>query len=67
VNRLEGVVTRWLGLKGYGFIKCYDSNNDVFIHNSEIKNGNILREGERVRFDIEDTPRGPKAKNLEIL
>ena len=64
---MEGVVTRWLGLKGYGFIKCDDSDNDVFIHHSEIKNGNILQEGERVRFDIEDTPRGPKAKNLEIL
>ena len=64
---MEGVVKRWLGLKGYGFIKCDDSEDEVFVHNSAIKNGNALQEGERVKFDLEETPRGPRATNLEIL
>lgn len=64
---MEGVVKRWLGLRGYGFIKCDDSGDEVFVHHSEIKNGDTLQEGERVRFDIEDTPKGPRATNLEIL
>ena len=64
---MEGVVTKWLGLRGYGFIKRDDSEDDVFVHNSEIKNGNTLQEGERVRFDIENTPKGPRATNLEII
>jgi len=55
------------GLRGYGFIKRDDSEDEVFVHNSEIKNGNTLQEGERVRFDIENTPKGPRAKNLEII
>ena len=64
---MEGVVKRWLSFRGYGFIKCDDSEDEVFVHHTSIKEGNSLQEGERVRFDIEETPKGPKAINLEII
>jgi CspA family cold shock protein len=51
--------------KGYGFISQEDGK-DVFVHFSSI-NGNgfrTLAEGQAVTFELEDTDRGPVAKNV---
>lgn len=64
---VEGVVKRWLSGKGYGFIGCDEYNEDVFVHNSEIKDAEFLKEGQKVRFDVQDSPKGPRAVNLEIV
>ena len=49
-----GVVKRYNVQKGYGFIACDDGSGDLFVHFSEIKwrEFQILREGERVAFDV---------------
>ena len=50
----KGIVKRYDAQKGYGFISCDDGSCDLFVHFSEIKRREvqILREGERVAFDV---------------
>jgi len=61
----EGVVKWFNANKGYGFIKREDGQ-DLFVHYSsiEMKGYKNLAEGDRVGFEIEETDRGPQAKNV---
>ncbi len=63
----EGTVKRWLDMRGYGFIATDEYEKDIFVHNEAIKGRGSLREGERVKFDVEESDRGPKAINVEVL
>jgi CspA family cold shock protein len=49
----------------YGFIKR--KRQDLFVHFSSItmKGYKTLAEGDKVSFEVEDTDRGPQAKNVE--
>jgi CspA family cold shock protein len=51
--------------KGYGFIEREDGQ-DLFVHYSSIDMPGFktLAEGDPVEFEIEDTDRGPQAKNV---
>lgn len=51
--------------KGYGFIQ-QEQGGDVFVHFSAIymPGFKTLAEGDRVTFEVEDSPRGPVAKNV---
>ena len=63
-----GTVKWFSGQKGYGFITQEDGQ-DVFVHFSSIEMEGFkkLNEGERVTFELEDSDRGPQAKNVKIL
>lgn len=52
--------------KGYGFIR-HEEGRDIFVHYSAINQAGFktLTEGERVTFEIEESQRGPVAKNVE--
>lgn len=63
---MEGIVKRWLD-RGYGFIKVEGKDDDVFVHNNDIEGVFELREGQKVEFDIEDSPKGPRAVNVKII
>lgn len=55
----KGVVTFFNESKGYGFIKNSDTGESVFVHIKETTEP--IREGDKVLFEIESTPRGPGA------
>ncbi len=61
----EGIVKWFSGKKGYGFIE-QEEGGDVFVHYSSINTPGFktLSEGERVSFDVEESDRGPVAKNV---
>jgi len=65
----EGVVKWFNDKKGYGFIarEEEEEGKDLFVHHSSIEmNGfRTLAEGDRVSFDINETDRGPEAKNVK--
>ena len=64
----EGIVKWFNEKKGYGFIGREDGS-DLFVHYSGINMSGfkILTEGEGVSFDVEETDRGFKAKNVKKL
>jgi len=64
----EGIVKWFSGKKGYGFIERGEES-DVFVHYTSIDMPGFktLNEGERVQFDVEDSDRGPVAKNVVKL
>ena len=54
--------------KGFGFIEKEDGG-DVFVHHTAINMSGfkVLREGDRVTFDIEEGPKGPSAANVNKI
>ena len=61
----EGVVKWFNANKGVGFIKR-EEGQDLFVHFSSInmQGYKSLTEGDKVSFEVEDTERGPQAKNV---
>ncbi len=62
----EGIVKWFSEKKGYGFIE-QDEGRDIFVHYSSINipGFKTLAEGERVSFEVEESDRGPVAKNVD--
>ncbi|MGD9974779.1 MAG: cold-shock protein [Desulfatirhabdiaceae bacterium] len=64
----KGIVKWFNDKKGFGFIE-QENGKDIFVHHSAImmQGFKTLAEGDRVSFDVEDTDRGPAAKNVQKL
>ncbi|MDR9755208.1 MAG: cold-shock protein [Thermoanaerobacterales bacterium] len=65
---LEGTVKWFDERKGYGFITGEDGK-DVFVHFSAIQEEGFktLNEGQRVRFEVTEGPRGEQATNVQPM
>lgn len=63
-----GIVKWFSDKKGFGFIEK-EEGGDVFVHYTGISGNGFrtLAEGERVKFEVEDSDRGPKAQNVEKM
>lgn len=63
-----GTVKWFDDAKGYGFIET-EEGRDVFVHHSAIQDTGFrsLSEGQKVRFDITQGPKGDQAANVQIL
>ena len=59
----EGTVARVVSDKGFGFIKRDGQEKDLFFHSNELVNTtfNEIREGDKVTFEVADSPKGPNA------
>ena len=64
----EGTVKWFNDSKGFGFIQ-QASGQDVFVHHSGIAGGGFksLAEGQRVTFDVEKSPKGLRAVNVQVV
>ena len=65
-NVLANGTVKWFNnKKGYGFIN-EESGRDIFVHFSSINMDGYksLNEGEQVVFEVEESSRGPEAKNV---
>jgi len=61
-----GTVKWFNSARGFGFIEQSGGGEDVFAHYSHLANAALpaLTEGQKVRFDIAQNPRGPYAENI---
>ncbi len=61
----NGTVKWFNESKGFGFITREDGE-DVFVHHTSISGSGFksLSEGQAVSFDVEKTPKGPRAVNV---
>jgi CspA family cold shock protein len=64
----EGKVKWFNEKKGFGFIE-QDGGADLFVHYASITGEGFktLSEGQKVSFEVEETSKGPKAKNVQII
>ena len=63
----KGTVKWFNEAKGFGFISQEDGD-DVFVHHTSISGSGFksLSEGQAVTFDVEKTPKGPRAINVVV-
>lgn len=60
----EGTVKFFNEVKGFGFITG-DDGNEYFVHVSGLKEGAKIAEGDKVKFEVVQGDRGPKAEQVE--
>jgi CspA family cold shock protein len=65
---IEGTVKWFNDAKGFGFL-TREGGPDVFVHHSAIMGEGFksLTEGDRVRFEVVDSPKGPRAANVSRI
>lgn len=59
----EGIIARLKEDKGFGFIKRANEEKDLFFHSNELQGVKFeeLHEGDKVTFEVADSPKGPNA------
>jgi CspA family cold shock protein len=61
----EGVVARYDAERGFGFITPDAGGADLFVHVSVVSGAEPLQAGERVRYALRQSDRGPQADRVE--
>lgn len=57
-----GTVKFFNETKGFGFITPDEGGKDVFAHKTGLQED--IREGDKVSYDVEDSPKGQNAINV---
>lgn len=57
-----GTIASYFHDKGFGFIKVPGSHEQVFVHHNALSFP--VKEGDQITFEVEQTPKGPAAKNV---
>jgi len=60
-----GTIKKLVADRGFGFITAEDGK-EYFFHRSSIESFDSLRGNERVDFDVEDSPKGPRAAQVRV-
>ena len=62
---LSGKIKVWNQNSGWGFIES-DNGEDYFLNVKNVRAGQQIRVGVRVKFDTEESQRGPQATNVTL-
>jgi CspA family cold shock protein len=64
-----GIVKWFNSNKGFGFLTVDNSEKDVFVHYTAIVSDGFkdLVEGQKVKFEVLETERGPQAAKVEVV
>ncbi|GII97875.1 CspA family cold shock protein [Sediminihabitans luteus] len=63
----EGTVARYDADRGFGFITPDAGGADLFVHVSVVRGDETLEQGDRVRFTVRQSDRGPQADRVEHI
>ena len=63
MSKSNGTVKFFNTRKGFGFIEGEDSK-DIFVHANNLIDQ--INDGDKVSYDVEETPKGPSAINVKI-
>ncbi len=63
----KGKIKKLVRERGFGFISDTDGR-EVFFHQSGLTDGGFdgLKEDAEVEFDVENSPKGPRAINIRV-
>ena len=65
---MEGTIQRVMYDRNYGFIDLEGQERGLFFHRSQVTGDfDALKEGDKVKFEIEETDRGQQATNVELI
>lgn len=64
-----GTVKWFSDAKGFGFITPDDGSKDLFVHFSAIQASGFktLKEKDKVQYEVEQSPKGPRAGNIRLV
>jgi cold shock protein len=62
----EGRIKKIIHDRGFGFVRG-DDGNEVFFHRTELTTVDFdsLEEGQQVSYEVVNSPKGPRARNLQ--
>ncbi len=60
-----GVVKFFNTERGYGFVKC-DDGNEYFVHHSGVSSKEV-KEGDSVKFELQEGRKGLNAVNVTVV
>ncbi len=65
----EGTIARLVKEKGFGFISREGEEKDLFFHSNELKDVTFeeLNEGDKLTFEVAESPKGPNAVNVSRI
>ncbi|HCO03581.1 MAG TPA: cold-shock protein [Actinobacteria bacterium] len=61
----NGTIKRIVADRGFGFIAGADGT-EYFFHRNSVANFDSLRGDEPVTFEVEDSPKGPRANQVQL-
>ena len=60
-----GTIKKLISDRGFGFITA-DDGKDYFFHRDGIDNFDSLLGGEKVTFEVQASPKGPRADHVKV-
>jgi CspA family cold shock protein len=66
-TRYAGVIKRFSGERGYGFIKPKDGSEDLFFHKTAMLSDQLPRKGQEVSYFLQQNMKGRKAVSIKIF
>ncbi len=66
---MTGIIKKIVADKGFGFITIDGEAKDVFFHSSGVQGTSfaMLKAGDKVSFEVEDSEKGPRAVNVMVI
>lgn len=66
---MNGVIKKLVTDKGFGFITPEGESNDLFFHGNSLADVKFdqVHEGDKVTFEVEDSPKGKNAANVKVV
>ena len=67
-KRETGSVKRWVGERGFGFIRRASGGSDLFCHARSLTNElQALEQGQTVQFSVQATEKGEEARDVTVV